>query len=60
MIPVLLLSLVFACADRTVEPPSLPDDGADIVIAADLNGDGNDELVAITGEQVSWRNETHP
>ena len=59
MTQALLLSLVSACFDSNTEPPKLPVADADIVIAADLNGDNNDDLISIKGEQVSWHNESH-
>ena len=54
-----LLSLIFSCTGTNTAAPVLPDENADIVIAADLDGNGRDELVSVTGERVSWQKQSH-
>ena len=54
-----MYTLLFACTVSTPAPPQLPNSDAEILLAADLNGDGADEVIAIEGERVLWNQEEY-
>ncbi|MEC8191622.1 MAG: VCBS repeat-containing protein [Myxococcota bacterium] len=52
--------LLAGCGPQTPDPPAAPVENADAVMAADLNGDGNQELIALHGGHLHWLGRKEP
>ena len=46
------------CSDSS-SPLTAPVEGAELYVAADLSGDGNDSLVAVLDDTIHWHDHQH-